>query len=244
VSNEQSQGVPGWDVPPQPPTVDPFPNNLGSQPPPRPTGRAGRPSSPPAGGASSPSTSSQGSSPDEPPAPGRAPGAGGNEGSARLADVAAYLLKTGSNLASVLTKKRWGLNLGMQDGEALALARPLARIVERRFHVRGDLNDAADAAEGAGNLTSWLTRLAFELPGRPPPPPRVDYAPAPVPQYPAGTVPLVAEPRPAPAQPVYMRPPAPAAPAAPAPPQYLDRDGRPVPGSGWAKTAFLDGFDE
>jgi hypothetical protein len=202
--------------------VDPFQSNR--SPGPQSPGQES-PASPAAGGGGDPPGSSS-------------PGSG-SDGSTRLTEIIAFLLRSGADVVSILTRRKLGIDLGMRAGEANALAGPVARLLERRFQIRGDLNDAADAAEGAGGAVSYVKRIAWSIPLDQVPARSVDAYPAAAPAQPVGTV-LLADERPkAPAR----VPPTPA----PVPPAsvgaFHDRDGRPMPGSGPAK-AFLEGFDE
>lgn len=174
-------------------------------------------------------SSSQGSSPDATPPPAPA----GQQLTNLIANGVAAL----SELVSIFARRRFGIDVAMHPSEALTLARPVSRLIARRFNVSGDLNDAADATEGATGLLSFAKRLAFSVPVDTTA--RVNVAPAQAHQ-PAGTV-LHG----------YGAPPAPAThPQAFAPPQrppaqgYVGPDGKPVVGSGPAKAAFLAGFED
>jgi hypothetical protein len=115
----------------------------------------------------------------------------------------------------------------MRDAEAKALAQRIARLVARRWEVRSDLNDATDVAGAGGSVVSWIERVV----SRQTEPSTIDRDVAPPPPR-SGTVLLADENRPS--EPIVDGP----------PPSVVDRDGNPVPGSGPAKAAFLEGFED
>ncbi|MHB8431048.1 MAG: hypothetical protein ACYDDZ_11065 [Acidimicrobiales bacterium] len=47
----------------------------------------------------------------------------------------------------------------MQEGEARSLARPIVRVVSRRFQIKGIAGDAVDAATVGESGTSYVTRV-------------------------------------------------------------------------------------
>lgn len=98
-----------------------------------------------------------------------------------------------SHVASIVASRRFGLrySIGLQPGEAKRIADPISRLVQRRVHIRGELNDAADGAGAAASFLAYVERVAnsrnvapssagpFESPA-----PR-HAAPAPSPEAPA-----------------------------------------------------------
>ncbi len=72
-----------------------------------------------------------------------------------LTGLLAELLKGASASRLVWTRRRYGLDLDMREGEARAVAWRIAKIVQRRWEVRSDL-DATDVAGAGGSVISWV----------------------------------------------------------------------------------------
>jgi hypothetical protein len=147
---------------------------------------------------------------------------------AALSRLLTEVFKGLSSLASFATRRLWDVDVTMRDADARALARPVARLIARRWQVRSDLNDATDVAESGGGLIAWIQRsLASETPASGPSRPPAEHertaAPPAAAQAPRAET-VAAEP--SPANGVH------------------DRDGRPVPGTGPAKSTFLAGFED
>lgn len=66
------------------------------------------------------------------------------------------------SLATILTRKRLGLSFKFKDAEALAIARPIARLVQRRYKVKSDLNDAADTTGTFAAVLRYVDRMVEE----------------------------------------------------------------------------------
>lgn len=173
---------------------------------------------------SSRSTSSSPTEPEERIGPLSDPGA--------LTGLLAELLKGASALASMWTRRHYGLDLKMREGEARAVASRIAKIVQRRWEVRSDLNDATDVAGAGGSVISWVERVLSgqTAPGAQAPLRRIDGARSPTsavllsdegqagPLPDSGTIHESAE--------------------------VHDQSGAAVPGSGPVRGAFLEGFEE
>jgi len=69
-------------------------------------------------------------------------------------------LKLATSAATWLTRKRIGIPLRMEDRDARALAKPVSRLIARRFNVKGDLNDAADTVGVGAALMNYLEGVA------------------------------------------------------------------------------------
>lgn len=140
-----------------------------------------------------------------------------------------------TGLATLVTRKNLGVDVKMQLGEARSAAKPIARLIARRFQIRRELSDATDAVGAGASLADYAGRILFTLPQAAPPDRRVAQAPM------ATSVPIAEE-----RAPQYVAP----APQSQPPtfaagqPAVRDQGGNAVPGSGPIKSAFLDGFDE
>ena len=64
-----------------------------------------------------------------------------------------------SSLVSIATRRRFGMSVNFQSNEAKAIARPIARLIQRRANVKSDLNDAADATGVFAGLASYIERI-------------------------------------------------------------------------------------
>lgn len=85
----------------------------------------------------------------------------GPRGSEALEALVAHGLFIASSLVNWAGRRR-GMartDLRMSEQEAERLARPIARIVSRRFHVRGLSGDAVDAGAGAGAFSTYFFRV-------------------------------------------------------------------------------------
>jgi hypothetical protein len=108
-----------------------------------------------------------------------------------------------SSLASMYTNKRLGLSVQLKSDETELISKPLARFVQRRFDIRGDLMDASDGA----SLLAGFLRYAERVVDHPSPDPTsapsrvvdTDFARPAAP--PAPDTRLLSEERPAPAAP-------------------------------------------
>lgn len=96
-----------------------------------------------------------------------------------------------SHVASIVGNRRFGLrySIGFQPAEAKRIADPVARLVQRRVNIRGELNDAADGAGAAAAFLAYIERVALSRQERPNEvpdfQPRHAAAPAPSPEAPA-----------------------------------------------------------
>ncbi len=194
--------------------------------------------------ATSPSSPSPRSSPDEPTEETTSPrstsssptepeeGIGPLTDPGALTGLLAELLKGASALASMWTRRHYGLDLKMREGEARAVASRIAKIVQRRWEVRSDLNDATDVAGAGGSVISWVERVFSGqiTPGAAAPLRRIDGA-----RSPTSAVLLSdeGESRPIPDSGINHES-----------AEIHDRSGAAVPGSGPVRGAFLEGFEE
>jgi hypothetical protein len=139
-----------------------------------------------------------------------------------------------SGLATLVTRRNLNLDVRMMPREAAGAAKPIARLIARRFQIRRELSDATDAVGAGASLADYAGRIMFTMPAPPPPDRRVAQAPAPTsaPISEERSYEYVAQPAPAPQS------------FAASQPAVRDQGGNAVPGSGPVKTAFLDGFDE
>lgn len=149
-----------------------------------------------------------------------------------FAELVAEGLKLAAIGASFVTRKTFGYNLAMNDTEARRLAKPIARVIARRFRVTKDFADATDVVGAGGGFMTWLNRVisSQEARGQAVAAPQQtfitpDHVPA-APPAPSSTL-LSDEAAPQRAAEVSG-----------------DRDGTPVVGSGPAKGVFLAGFEE
>lgn len=79
-----------------------------------------------------------------------------------LVNVIQKALEAASSLATIATKKRFGLGVQLKAGEAKAIAEPIARFTQRRFNIKSDLADAGDAAGLFASLVLWAERIISE----------------------------------------------------------------------------------
>lgn len=79
-----------------------------------------------------------------------------------MADLIGELLGIASSVATWYTRRRFGIVVKLNDKEQKAIGMPLARLVQRRFDLRRDFNDAKDAAGAAGGITSYVERVLSE----------------------------------------------------------------------------------
>jgi hypothetical protein len=145
-------------------------------------------------------------------------------------------VKLASIGATFITRKTLGYDLTMSDAEARRVARPIARVIARRFRVTRDFSDATDVVGTGGSVMSWLNRVIASHEDRAPglgthsAIGRADFAPA-APPAPAARL-LSDEAAPANIAPITQDG------------ISGDREGNPVPGTGPVKSAFLAGFEE
>lgn len=106
-----------------------------------------------------------------------------SEPPAGLAALLAEGIQGIGSLASIFTRRRFGVSVKFKENEARAIARPIARLIQRRYKVKSDLNDVADTTGIFASVLSWVDRLAEESPGSTgastgPPDPRFTDRPA------------------------------------------------------------------
>jgi len=217
-----------------PPTLSPYPGS-DSPPPPRRRSRwsPDQPSSP--AGESDPNGQGRGSSPDSDSDGGPPVG---------LVKVLAGFIGILTDGASIWTRRRIGIDLGMRVAEAEKIAKPIARIISRRLEIKRDLADIGDGVQSGGSLVSYAKRIALAIPadvqlrqrsqetGVLHSDDRPDWQQAP----PQGFLSV-----PAPPPPVRQ-----VAPPPPPPPgtTFHERGGGTVVGSGPAKTGLLGGWED
>ncbi len=95
-----------------------------------------------------------------------------------LVEIISSALEGLSSLASILTKKRLGMNVALEETEAKAIAKPASKMIQRKFNIVSDLNDASDAAGVIANVIKYVERVAS---GTPPTTPHGSPARAPRP---------------------------------------------------------------
>jgi hypothetical protein len=79
-----------------------------------------------------------------------------------LTEIISQVLAGATSLASIYTKARFGVSARLSDDEAVTIARPVARLIQRRTHIRNDLNDAADGAGALAGALAYFERVAGE----------------------------------------------------------------------------------
>jgi hypothetical protein len=141
-----------------------------------------------------------------------------------LTEIVASVFSGLSSLASFYTNRAYGFSAKITEAEAKTIAAPIAQIIQRRTHIRNDLNDAADGAGAIAGVLNYLERVAAEKDTPRPRHAAPDFeSPAPAPR-PAPTV----------------------APTAERVDSFVDQSrGKNEPTSGGAfKETFLSGFEE
>ena len=103
-----------------------------------------------------------------------------SEAPAGLSALLAEGIQGLGSLASIFTRRRFGVSVKFRESEAKAIAKPIARLVQRRYKVKSDLNDVTDTTGIFASILSWVDRLAEESPGTEtgPPDPRFTDRPA------------------------------------------------------------------
>lgn len=67
--------------------------------------------------------------------------------------------------ATFLTRKRLGIRFQPLAQESRAIAKPVSRMVSRKFKVKSDLNDAVDTVGIGAALMNYFERITSDIPG-------------------------------------------------------------------------------
>lgn len=153
-----------------------------------------------------------------------------------FADLVAEGLKLAAIGATFITRKTFGYELTMNDTEARRLAKPIARVIARRYRITKDFADATDVVGAGGGMMTWLNRVvaSHEQKAQTPSAQTVRYETAPPARSPVPESALLSED-------ANWRE---FAAAQRQPDVSGDREGNPVVGSGPAKGVFLAGFED
>lgn len=77
-----------------------------------------------------------------------------------LTEIISNVLAGATSVVSMYTTKRWNVSAQLRDDEAKAIARPVARLIQRRAQIRRELDDAADGAGVIASFLQYVERVA------------------------------------------------------------------------------------
>lgn len=80
-----------------------------------------------------------------------------------LTEIISNVLAGATSLVSMYTTKRFNVSAQLKDEEAKAIARPIARLIQRRTQIRRELDDAADGAGVVASFLQYVERVAAEV---------------------------------------------------------------------------------